>query len=73
MPDGGLRAVVLGCLAGVASALVSGVFDHYYFTYPHAHALLWLVVGLGVSATSLPTAADAAPAGLLSSIRAEHN
>jgi hypothetical protein len=51
-PDG-LRAVVLGCLAGIVAALVTGVVDHYYFTYPHAFALLWLVVGIGVSATVL--------------------
>lgn len=46
LPDGGLRALVLGCLAAEAAALTSGVFDHYYFTYPHAFALLWLVLGL---------------------------
>jgi len=47
----GVRAVVLGCLAGLSTVLVSGAFDHYYFTYPHAFALLWLVIGLGMRAT----------------------
>jgi hypothetical protein len=47
----GVRAVVLGCLAGLTTVLVSGAFDHYYFTYPHAFALLWLVIGLGMRAT----------------------
>ncbi|MBK7779263.1 MAG: O-antigen ligase family protein [Ardenticatenia bacterium] len=53
LPDGGLRALVLGCLAAEAAALTSGVFDHYYFTYPHAFALLWLVLGLGLCAARL--------------------
>lgn len=64
MPPGGLRAVVLGCLAALAAALVSGVFDHYFFTYPHAAALLWLTLGIGVRATELapPKCEGAGPA-----------
>ena len=50
MPADGFRAVELGCLAALAAALVSGVFDHYFFTYPHAFGLLWLIVGLAMSA-----------------------
>jgi hypothetical protein len=46
-----LRPVLLGCVAAIAAALSSGVFDHYFFTYPHAFALLWLVCGLGIRAT----------------------
>lgn len=53
LAEGGLRAVVLGCLAAQAAALLSGVFDHYFFTYPHAFALLWLVLGLGICAAEL--------------------
>jgi len=53
MPPDGLRAVVLGCLAALAAALTSGLLDHYFFTYPHAFALLWLVVGLGMSAVAV--------------------
>jgi len=53
MPPDGLRAVVLGCLAALVAALVGGVFDHYFFTYPHAFALLWLVLGLGMRAVQL--------------------
>ena len=49
----GPRAVLLGCLAGLTAAVVSGVFDHYFFTYPHAFALLWLVVGLGMRTVDL--------------------
>jgi len=29
------------------------VFDHYFFTYPHAFALLWLIVGLAMGAVRL--------------------
>ena len=53
MPPDGMRAVVLGCVAAVTAAMVSGVFDHYFFTYPHAFALLWLIVGLGMGAVRL--------------------
>lgn len=53
LPEDGLRALVLGCLAAQAAALLSGVFDHYFFTYPHAFALLWLVLGLGMIAAEL--------------------
>ena len=53
MPADGMRAVVLGCVAAVTAAMVSGVFDHYFFTYPHAFALLWLIVGLGMGAVRL--------------------
>jgi hypothetical protein len=56
----GVRAVVLGCLAGLATVVVSGVFDHYFFTYPHAFALLWLVIGLGMRATEFGSDSDAA-------------
>ncbi len=53
MPPDGLRAVVLGCLAAVVAAAVGGVFDHYFFTYPHAFALLWLILGIGMGAVRL--------------------
>ena len=46
----GTRALVLGSIAALTAALVGGVFDHYFFTYPHAFALLWLILGLGVIA-----------------------
>lgn len=40
--------LTLGLLAALASALVVGVFDHYFFniTFPHMAALLWIVCGL---------------------------
>lgn len=55
MAEGGGRALVLGTLAAQAAALCSGVFDHYFFTYPHAFALLWLVLGLGICAAEMET------------------
>ncbi len=53
MAPGGLRAVLLGCLAALTAALTSGMADHYFFTYPHAFALLWLIVALAMSAIGL--------------------
>ncbi len=47
----GLEALLLGLVGAVAGALVSGIFDHYWFnmTYPHMTVLLWLYMGLGVA------------------------
>ncbi len=47
----GLEALLLGLVGAVAGALVSGIFDHYWFnmTYPHMTVLLWLHVGLGMA------------------------
>jgi polysaccharide biosynthesis protein PslJ len=35
----------------VLGALISGVFDHYWFnlTYPHMTVLFWLYVGLATA------------------------
>jgi O-antigen ligase len=55
-----LGSVVLGSLAALVAVLVSGIFDHYFFTYPHEFALLWLVLGLGVAAARLSEAAPGA-------------
>jgi len=45
----------LGLGLAVIGAMVGGVLDHYLFNlvFPHAAALLWLTVGLGVVATRL--------------------
>ena len=48
--------IALGALAALAAVLVSGVFDHYFFTYPHEFALLWIVLGLGVAAARVAEA-----------------
>jgi polysaccharide biosynthesis protein PslJ len=55
------RSVVLGSLAALVAVLVSGAFDHYFFSYPHEFALLWLVLGTGYAAARI---AAAGPPGL---------
>jgi polysaccharide biosynthesis protein PslJ len=47
----GLEAILLGLGGAIAGALVSGIFDHYWFnmTYPHMSVLFWLYVGLAVA------------------------
>jgi O-antigen ligase len=51
----GVEAILLGYTGAVLGALVSGVFDHYWFNmaYPHMTVLLWLYVGMGASAASI--------------------
>jgi O-antigen ligase len=46
-----LEAILLGLASAVLGALVSGVFDHYWFnmTYPHMTVLFWLYVGLATA------------------------
>ena len=49
--DPRLEAILLGLGGAVLGALVSGIFDHYWFnmTYPHMTVLFWLYVGLAVA------------------------
>jgi len=51
----GVEAILLGYTGAVLGALVSGVFDHYWFNmaYPHMTVLLWLYVGMGASAAGI--------------------
>ena len=53
--QGGLEAILLGYTGAVLGALVSGIFDHYWFNmaYPHMTVLLWLYVGMAASAAGL--------------------
>lgn len=46
-----LEAILLGLAGAVLGALVSGIFDHYWFnmTYPHMTVLLWLYLGLAAA------------------------
>ncbi|HID35382.1 MAG TPA: O-antigen ligase family protein [Anaerolineae bacterium] len=50
--DARLEAIMLGILGAMAGLLAAGVLDHYLFNlnYPHMTALLWIMVGMGVSA-----------------------
>jgi len=49
--DEGLSAVWLGALGAVFGALISGIFDHYFFNidFHNSVMLLWLVVALAIS------------------------
>jgi len=57
-----LEALLLGYTGAILGALVSGVFDHYWFnmTYPHMTALFWLYVGMA-TAVLLIAASQKAP------------
>lgn len=50
-PDPGLEPLLLGVMGSMVGLLAAGVFDHYLFnlTYPHMTALLWILVGLGMT------------------------
>ena len=50
--DARLEAIMLGILGAMTGLLAAGVLDHYLFNlnYPHMTALLWITVGMGVSA-----------------------
>ena len=50
-PDEMLSAIWLGALGAVVGALVSGIFDHYFFNidFHNSVMLLWLVIALAVS------------------------
>ncbi len=51
--DPRLEAIMLGILGAIVGLMAAGVLDHYLFnlTYPHMTALLWMMVGMGVSAS----------------------
>ena len=42
--------VVLGAGAGLLGVLVTGIFDHYYVSFPHMATMFWSVAGIGVAA-----------------------
>jgi O-antigen ligase len=50
-PDEMLSAIWLGALGAIVGALVSGIFDHYFFNidFHNSVMLLWLVIALAVS------------------------
>jgi O-antigen ligase len=55
-PRGGeSEGYVLACIAALAGALVSGVFDHFFFNinFIHLVALFWVTMGLGVATAQL--------------------
>jgi len=56
-----LEALLLGYTGAVLGALVSGIFDHYWFnmTYPHMTALFWLYVGMATAVVLIARTSDA--------------
>jgi hypothetical protein len=56
--DATLEPFVLGYGAAVFGSLSAGFFDHTLLTYPHAVALLWLVLGLGAASARLALQGD---------------
>jgi hypothetical protein len=46
-----LEPILLGFTGAILGALVSGIFDHYWFnmTYPHMTVLFWLYVGMATA------------------------
>jgi polysaccharide biosynthesis protein PslJ len=50
-----LEPIYLGTCLAVAGGMVAGALDHYLFNldFPHAAALLWLVIGLGTASIRL--------------------
>jgi O-antigen ligase len=55
------QGLALGFQACLAAALTSGLFDHYFFRFPHSLALFWCFAALLWLAARLPetTSADA--------------
>ena len=53
--DSELEPILLGTCLAVCGAMFGGILDHYLFNldFPHAAALLWLIVGLGVTSIRL--------------------
>ena len=46
-----MEALLLGYTGAILGALVSGIFDHYWFnmTYPHMTVLFWLYIGMATA------------------------
>ena len=55
-PRGGeSEGYLLACIAALAGALISGIFDHFFFNinFIHLVALFWITMGLGIATTQL--------------------
>jgi hypothetical protein len=51
--DSSLSPYLLGYGAAIWGSLFAGILDHTLLTYPHAVALLWLTLGLGMVAVEM--------------------
>jgi hypothetical membrane protein len=56
----GTEAILLGYTGAIFGALVSGIFDHYWFnmTYPHMTVLFWLYLGLATATVLIGKTAE---------------
>ncbi len=53
-----LEPLLLGVQTALVSGLTGGVLDHYLFSFPHAVALFWLLMGLGMAAARMGSSGD---------------
>jgi hypothetical protein len=62
--DETLEPLLLGYSGAILGALVSGVFDHYWFnmTYPHMTVLFWLYVGIATAVILVQRQLNTTPA-----------
>jgi hypothetical protein len=51
--DPALRSVAIGLFGATIGALTSGLFDRYFFSYPHDIALFWCVIALGLATLAI--------------------
>ncbi len=63
LSDEDLGAIWMGAFGGVTGALISGIFDHYFFNidFHNSVMLLWLVIAFAVSSQMRPQHTSAAP------------
>jgi len=52
-PRSTYEALTLGFGGALVGGLVSGMLDHYFFSYPHGVALFWAFLGLAVASARL--------------------
>jgi len=54
----GLRAILLGLMAGLIGALANGIFDHYFFNleFHPAITILWTFIGLTLTSSRIALA-----------------
>ncbi|MCL4505464.1 MAG: O-antigen ligase family protein [Chloroflexi bacterium] len=59
-----ISAIWLGSFAGITGALISGIFDHYFFNidFHNSVMLLWLVVAFAISSQLSPEQTLSTPA-----------
>ena len=61
--DEAISAIWIGSFGGITGALISGIFDHYFFNidFHNSVMLLWLVVAFAISSQLLPQQTSGTP------------